>query len=238
MSQQQFPEYLHRAFTEARLKPYRAEADSDLEACRIYFWNLDLCEALYPVLHCLEVTVRNEMDRCISSLKSNEWWFTDESLMGNYELEKVEKIQNRLDDGPIEYPTRGHHIAALPLGFWVSLFHKYYERNQRLWPTLFTSKSPRRPFPEVPKALRSRKHIYERLDDIRRLRNRVFHHEPIWNRTNLADDYETALEVIGWVEPELEDCVRDYCRFCEVRDRGWNSHSRWRIIEEKLSSSD
>ena len=42
-----------------------------------------------------------------------------------------------------------------------------------------------------------RKLIYSELEQIRRLRNRIAHHEPIFTR-NLTDDYQKILSLVGY----------------------------------------
>ena len=42
-----------------------------------------------------------------------------------------------------------------------------------------------------------RKLIYEELEQIRRLRNRIAHHEPIFTR-NLSDDYQKILSLVSY----------------------------------------
>ncbi len=232
MNHRDFHDCLERAFSSERLNPYQERTQNKQEACQAYFWNLALCESLYPVLNAVEVVVRNELDECIAELRGNQWWFRDDDLLGPKENKTVEKTHQRLtdEDSPIETPRRGHYIADLSFGFWTGLLHKYYERGQTLWPTLLTGSVDRSPFPKAPKKLRKRQAFFVRVDKIRRLRNRVFHHEPLWNRDNLEDDYQTILEVIGWVDSDLETALSHFCRFPAVYEDGWDSNGRVRQI--------
>lgn len=54
-------------------------------------------------------------------------------------------------------------------------------------------------FPYMPRHQRTRKNLSARFEKIRRLRNRVFHHEPIWHWQNLADQHQGILEAIAWI---------------------------------------
>ena len=58
-------------------------------------------------------------------------------------------------------------------------------------------------FPNAPAYLRKRDEIHARLDRIRRLRNRVFHHEPIWHLRDLPEQHRLILETIGWISPAM-----------------------------------
>jgi hypothetical protein len=47
----------------------------------------------------------------------------------------------------------------------------------------------------------------KRFDDIRGLRNRVAHHEPIVFRPNLVLEHHQILEAISWINPSFRDAV-------------------------------
>ncbi|WP_177420368.1 Abi family protein [endosymbiont of Lamellibrachia barhami] len=67
----------------------------------------------------------------------------------------------------------GRIIAELNFGFWSSMLDKCYE--QVLWPQLIKTA-----FPYMPRKIRTRKVLSQQFHKIRQLRNRIFHHEPIW----------------------------------------------------------
>ena len=58
------------------------------------------------------------------------------------------------------------------------------------------------------------------MDRIRRLRNRVFHHEPIWHLPDLPKQHELILETIGWISPAMLAATRLLDRFDSVYTRG------------------
>jgi len=91
-----------------------------------------------------------------------------------------------------KHPDVGHVVAELNFGFWVSLLNKEYETA--LWRRRgFITAT----FPAIPRdgrgrhgrKVRNRRALSARLNRILDLRNRVFHHEPIWNwpRPTLVD---------------------------------------------------
>jgi hypothetical protein len=96
-------------------------------------------------------------------------------------------------------PTDPNRVVAdLTLGFWVGLFDSPYEQrfvNHILGPT----------FPYIPRRFRARSHVLGMLEPIRRLRNRAFHHEPIWYRPDLSQRYEEILTVMSWINLALRD---------------------------------
>ena len=62
--------------------------------------------------------------------------------------------------------------------------------------------------------------LHRRLDRIRRLRNRVFHHEPIWHLPDLAEQHRLVLETIGWISPAMREMTLLLDRFDSVYTMG------------------
>lgn len=81
-------------------------------------------------------------------------------------------------------------MAELSLGFWVGLIGPHYDAT--LW-----RKSLYRVFTSNDRYLR-RKDVHGRFNAIRRFRNRVAHHEPIWDQDILSRHRE-IVEAIGWM---------------------------------------
>ena len=54
---------------------------------------------------------------------------------------------------------------------------------------------------------RTRATVFRRLDEIRDLRNRVSHHEPVWDR-DLVTAEERILDALGWMNRNLADAIR------------------------------
>ena len=55
---------------------------------------------------------------------------------------------------------------------------------------------------------------------IHRLRNRVFHHEPIWHLQDLELRHREILETIGWISPAVLAITRMLDRFSSVYTMG------------------
>lgn len=58
-------------------------------------------------------------------------------------------------------------------------------------------------FPSATNPQRDIFKIKEKLNDIRLLRNRIFHYEPVWHWTNLKSDFEEAKDFIYWMNKDL-----------------------------------
>ena len=103
-------------------------------------------------------------------------------------------------------PSTGDIIAELNFGFWTSLFDVRYER-------IFWQKLIKDMFPSMPRRLRTRHTASARLNRIRKLRNRVFHYEPIWHWADLQEQYREILETTHWISPETATLVHSKSRF-------------------------
>ena len=75
-------------------------------------------------------------------------------------------------------------------------------------------------FPRLPKSRHNRKELKRILEEIRALRNRVFHHERIIHWTDLDAKHAAILDVIGWVSPELHEMAHALDRFTIIRRDG------------------
>ncbi|MDE2778985.1 MAG: hypothetical protein OXI91_04820 [Chloroflexota bacterium] len=203
---------LQRALSGNRLEPYLSQStqrDTDV-ALATYLWNLALCESLYPSLHGIEVSLRNSIHDTASRKFGNEFWFTSH-LVGR-EKENIEKIGQGFSRRNIE-ATPGKYVSECNFGFWVSLFKSEYELT--LWRILTGDV-----FPYAPRQARTRSLLRARLDGIRRLRNRVFHFEPIWQLPDLSQQHIEILETIGWINPTFREMTETVDRFPQVFDDG------------------
>lgn len=210
--QDEFINSLLRATSEPRLEPYLTPAGrvSTQAGIARYLWNLRLSESLYPALQGVEVTLRNSIHRVATENFSSDHWFN--ALLVAPETDVLENARKRLaSQGKRANPD--NLVSALSFGFWVNLFYRRYE--QKLWPRLL-----KEVFPYIPVGMRRRNYISQRLNPIRDLRNRVFHYEPIWHWPDLAQHHQEALEVIGWINPELLALVQLVDRFPEVYAQG------------------
>jgi hypothetical protein len=205
---------LERAFSPERLKAYRDPADHDAaDGVARYLWNLALVGAMQPVLHALEVTFRNEISRAASRLTAQRgyafdripsWLDAKPTMLLEHERKKVERAKDQLGPDPRSW-TEGHLIAKLDFGFWVALCRDPYSDwradGPRLWPRTLDSS-----FRWRPAEVTTPGQLLHRFGPISRFRNRVAHHEPIWDRDYLRmHDY--VIESLSWMSPKLAEAV-------------------------------
>ena len=55
---------------------------------------------------------------------------------------------------------------------------------------------------------------------IRKLRNRVFHYEPLWHWHDLADQHALAVNLLKWLNPDMADVLAAVDRFAPLHSQG------------------
>ncbi|GAA4952474.1 hypothetical protein [Actinoplanes utahensis] len=199
---------LEHGLSPERLAPYRRACHDDLAAAiELYRWNTELSAALSATLGHVEVRLRNALHQELTSwsaLRHGEpRWFLDPG--GTFfppELHDIAKARRRATrDGRPETP--GQVIAELNLGFWKYLLARRYDRG--LWHPCLHRAFPRQP----------RSPVFAAVDQVHLTRNRIAHHEPMFDRPALALR-DTALRVVEWICPVTREWIEADCRVPEV----------------------
>jgi hypothetical protein len=159
----------HTWISAARFAPFLNAAEGNYAlAPDLYDWHAELASASFAAIHHFEVIVRNAIDDVLGEGQPQEplrkTWLLDFDTLQPGAVKQVIVAVERAGSGkPI---TRGRVVAGVPFGFWTSLFTKHYEElwRQRL----------RRAFPH---GAPERRDLAAPMERIRRLRNRVAHHD-------------------------------------------------------------
>ncbi|MCC6506095.1 MAG: hypothetical protein IT475_11695 [Aquimonas sp.] len=209
------------ALSTERLSSYLRQApQAALDAQHVgrYAWNMLLSESLYPSLQMLEIVLRNTVHNSAKNEFGRDDWFDVPGLLRTNETDAIRNAKNVLNrKNRATEPSR--IVAELSFGFWTSLLDRRYE--QTLWPKMLTSA-----FPYIPRKLRTRKDISARINALRALRNRVFHHEPIWHWQDLTQKHHELIEAIAWISPAARDLVSTVDRFSDVAKQGYQASER------------
>lgn len=212
-----FIERLEFSLSTTRLHSYgTAEDDAETKLHR-YFWNIELSQAFYPLLHAFEVSLRNAIHQTVTTAKGTDRWFEIDGFLGEQQTAKVAEIVESLHIQNKE-ATADRIVSRLMFGFWTSLLNRPYEES--LWHT-GTPIALVKVFPHFPKHKRTRKAVYGRVQLANTIRNRIFHFEPIWNRPNLMEEYGHIIEALGWISPDMAQMVRFYDRFNIIYSQGY-----------------
>jgi hypothetical protein len=205
-------EALEQALSSERFARYLAWADQDRTgAVDLYGLNTRISESLYTPLQMLEVVLRNRIHSVLAEHRGEAWFNAAGGIVVSpYQANQVEKAIEALGkDG--KAVTAGGVISSLTFSFWTTLFHKDYE-------TLWQQALYRIADPSAPRGLK-RKSFSGPLTQVRLLRNRIAHHEPIlgWD---LRKHHERMLDMIAWLSPAAADWCRQHDRFPQVHPDG------------------
>jgi hypothetical protein len=146
-------------------------------------------------LQVCEVAVRNGVVEAIEKVHGPNWPWS------NGFLRSLPKPRRPTDYSPeinlrnvaSRQPTSGKVVAELSFAFWETIFTA--GQDARLWIPHFRAAFPGAPSTLAVKVARAK--AYNDLQAIRRPRNRIAHHEPIFTR-NIAVEYTRLHDLIGW----------------------------------------
>jgi hypothetical protein len=220
----------HRALSNERLLEYRrAPSDTALQRLGLYAWNIALCESLYPALHLCEVTLRNRLFDVLRreypviprGIRVTSWLDDGTRVLTPEHAERVaaakRKLLGRLKGSRVPF-TSGRLVAEMSFGFWTYLFDSNYgyvsAKTPGLWPRLLDDVFPNLPDPHL--VPRRRGDFAARFAEIVRLRNRAFHHEPLWKEQDLDQKHAMVMETIRWMNPAVARALQELDRFAWV----------------------
>jgi DNA polymerase III delta prime subunit len=192
---------LERLLTRQRLTYYLELSHGDIaEAIRLYELNTRLSAMFYGPVQGMEVLVRNAINEQLIA-KFGEDWHELQAIRLDYPQQDdvrraIADVDGELNNGAV--------VAKLSLGFWAALLNT--TNDNEIW-----RKAAYSAFPHRPKGT-ERKTIHGALNSIRRLRNRIAHHEKILHR-DLTADHKTILEIAGWICPETSAWIASLSTF-------------------------
>ncbi|MBV6540715.1 Abi family protein [Ursidibacter maritimus] len=186
------------------------------KAYQLYMWNIQMSGALLEVLAWYEVVLRNSIMKVISykfypyGIFNNRFILSLNDTTAQIFIDAVNSVhptekyilkwdeKGRMSAPNIQNASEGRVIAELGFGFWENLLSKKY--NKGMWEPHF-----RRAFPNMTNSS-DVEIVYSITQDIRKIRNRVCHHEPIFklNGNNILANIE---KVLNYIDPVLVDTM-------------------------------
>lgn len=208
----------------ARFAPYLREAHGDIDRAReLYLWAADLAGALFSTIAFVEVGLRNSMDRKLRAWNDQQgpeyrmdWALGKGAAPLLYDLvthkslavaQNFAREQSRLR--PKTHPrrlaavTHDDVVSHFMFGTWVYLIKPRVwnqpQQCQQLWQECLSDA-----FPYADPSDSGRERLASQLDRVRKLRNRVAHHENLLSvdvRWRLRD----MLGILALLDPKLPD---------------------------------
>lgn len=203
---------IQTTLTPTRFNRYVADAGGDLrKALALYRWNSFLAHSLYWPSQMLEIAARNSIANVLTIRFGSNWHLSSkfERQLGREDKAKLDEAVTRQQrDRKTQTPPVDAVIADLSFGFWTSMLTTHYAIP------LGWAKTLRVAFPNLPNGLVPRS-VLRPMEDVRVLRNRIAHHEPIYDR-RLDVSHREMLQVLGWICPDTQWYVEHTSIFPEV----------------------
>ena len=186
-----------------RSSTYTAATGGDtIKAVELYGWNARVSAAFMIPAHFAEISTRNAAADVLERVYGPRWpWNTTFEAS----LPNTGRYNPRQDLQKTRYwnQTTGKVIAELKFVFWQKLFTG--RNDVRLWEPHIAWAFPHSAASMPAASLRDR--IYQDLDNLRNLRNRIAHHEPVFTR-NLLADLTRTIDLIELRNRSTSDWVR------------------------------
>ncbi|EKO3954003.1 TPA: hypothetical protein KD874_004827 [Vibrio parahaemolyticus] len=181
---------IKKSLSDTRLSTYEAvvfngTALSTEQALKLYAWNAQVSAAFFAPLHLCEVVIRNAVAEALEKKYGANWPWVNafEQSLPNPHIGYSPRKD--LINARRNMTTTGKVIPELKLVFWEKLLTARFDG--RIWDqhllAVFPNSDTTLTIPQI------RNHLRGLLENVRELRNRIAHHEPIIAR-NLPQDFE------------------------------------------------
>ena len=200
----------------------------------LYYANMKIAQAFHPLLSSFEVILRNQLHYALAHHFSDGNWIisqkvgfmvdssltyinkrTKKKVTNDYILREVQKAEKKISDRKVKITT-GRVIAEQTLGFWNSFYEVHHYA--------LLSGVPCTIFRKLPTGY-GRKQINDIILQVRKMRNRINHNEPICfvNRkcdfSYVRDMYKTISEFLTWIDPEIMPSLKEVDKVLKVIDK-------------------
>lgn len=181
----------------ARMGTYEAavriQSDNDSAALVLYAWNAKVSSALLAPLHICEVVIRNTVSDALEVLYGNRWPWSPTFERSLPDPQLGYSPRRDLQSARRSARTAGKVIPELKFVFWQKMFTGRHDN--RIWDHHLYRVMPNLNLSQSVQMLRHS--VYQDLEQLRMLRNRIAHHEPIFSR-NLANDYKKIHDLVAY----------------------------------------
>jgi hypothetical protein len=155
---------------------------TDPRAVALYAWNAQVAAYLFMPLHICEVVVRNAAADAIEAVHGTNWpWNT--GFQASLPTGPGYSPRNDLINVSNTQTTPGKVIPELKFAFWEQMFTTRHDT--KIWRSQILRVFPNHEATATWYSVRNR--VNGDLQVIRRLRNRIAHHEPIFARNLIAE---------------------------------------------------
>ncbi len=216
---------IQAALSPPRFQPYLDAAGQNPQlALDLYEWNLELSAAFWEVIAVVEVVTRNAMHDQLTGAYGARW-YDNTAILDDRSLRVIREAKRRASRGlPRSTPlSPGKVVSEMSFGAWVALLdqggHSTAKRRRLRYHDTLWLPALQHAFPN---GLAHQKKTNRGLRTVQSLRNRIGHHEKIFNepfkdtQLTLRALHAHCLDVTGWVSPDAEAWVAASSRVVAV----------------------
>lgn len=233
---------LERSISSARLSTYSNHSNGNTHLIANYVLNAKISENFYFLLQNLEVSLRNAIyDGFKNRYPSRNFFYLHETNPKN----RYKSRQEHHDIGcwkmlcGAKYNLRnttindGKIIAELNFGFWTKIILSTDRKYTNMWRAIFLDVFPN--YKIVHSIDNDKVSVGNKIDQIRVFRNRIFHYEPIFNYPNLKQIHDDILEVLGWLNKDMQELsiLFDEFQFLEADKYYIRKQLREKLLSKK-----
>ncbi|MFA0442457.1 hypothetical protein AB4560_21325 [Vibrio sp. 10N.222.51.C12] len=198
---------------------------SDKELIASYMVLQSLQEKFYLPIQLVELTLRNNINAAIyqhlkgkgaTNRQANRWYHSVPATQTSKDQVSAAKTKANREVKGRPY-NHNDVIARLTFGFWIYLLDKPHRLSgaanvdHQLWPYITNDVFPNRGGKGIPS-------LFNDLNTLNKLRNRLFHHEPIWMGSGVTSKqdaldmldkrYELVMNMLGYLSPDKMKLVQ------------------------------
>jgi hypothetical protein len=178
-------------FSQKRLNRYLLACNGDKKkAMTLYRYNLRLAQELLTIVSCFEVSLRNAIDDILVPQFGNEWLKDSVSSGGIFTASILNKTNRTITKALQKLRAQGTYshsklLAQMDFGMWKYMYSPLqYNLTHQLLLNVFPYKQRSTPQLHI-----NQSYIFNELDKVNTLRNRIAHHEPLCFPTGQAVIY-------------------------------------------------
>lgn len=203
-----------RLFSHERMDRYLQACSGDTrKAMTLYRYNLQLSQQMFTIICCFEVILRNAInDKLVCTLGGE--WLKDSIMPGGRfcipatqkDFSNISRAFNNLKEAR-QY-THSKLLASMDFGFWKYMFSP---TQFRLTGSVLLGIFPKKER-STPQRQYNHSYIFNELDKINTMRNRIAHHEPICFylqdaticTTHVLNEYQKIQKLFMWMNVDSQ----------------------------------
>jgi hypothetical protein len=195
--------------SQKRMERYVKACGGDTrKAMTLYRYNLQISQEMFTIISCFEVALRNAIDRCLATKFGEEWLRTSimpNGFLTNKNTVKTYNIIKQTYDKLVREGSYSHSklLSGLEFGIWKYMYSPVqFRATKQILLQVFPNK-----LRSTPELHINQTYIFNELDKINTLRNRIAHHEPICFPTGksiiytsyIINEYHKIQTLFSWM---------------------------------------